>query len=176
MKYIDEFQKTGDLGPMMSAMHASYYQKLLESLKFFQGDEGIKLQCNIQIFSEIQNCISSVQFSHSVVSNSLQPHGLQHPRLLCPSPTPRVYSNSCPLCWWCHPTISSSVVPFSSHLQSVPASESFPMSRFFFLIYMRLLEANILKIDINQEKKIGLLCKKIQSKEIEFFLLTPRQN
>ena len=61
---------------------------------------------------------SSVQFSHSVMSNSLQPHGLQHARLPCPSPTPRVYPNSCPLSWWCHPTISSSVVPFSSHLQS----------------------------------------------------------
>ena len=54
---------------------------------------------------------SSVQFSHSVVSDSLQPHGLQHSRLPCPSPTPRVYPNSCPLSWWCHPTFSSSVIP-----------------------------------------------------------------
>ena len=75
--------------------------------------------------------ISSVQFSHSVMSNFLQPHGLQHARPPCPSPTPRVYSNSCPLSPWCHPTISSSVVPFSSHLQSFPASGSFPMSQFF---------------------------------------------
>ena len=74
---------------------------------------------------------SSVQFSHSVVSNSLQPHGLQHTRLPCPSPTPGVYSNSCPLSQWCHPAISSSVVPFSSHLQSFPASGSFQMSQFF---------------------------------------------
>ena len=74
---------------------------------------------------------SSVQFSRSVVSDSLWPHGLQHARLPCPSPIPRAYSNSCPLCWWCHPTISSSVVPFSSHLQSFPASGSFPMSQFF---------------------------------------------
>ena len=74
---------------------------------------------------------SSVQFSHSVMSDSLQPHGLQHARHPCPSPTPRVYSNSCPLSQWCHPTISSSVVPFSSHLQSFPASGSFPMSQFF---------------------------------------------
>ena len=59
---------------------------------------------------------SSVQFSHSVVSNSLRPHGLQHARPSCPSPTPGVYSNSCQLSRWCHPTISSSVVPFSSHL------------------------------------------------------------
>ena len=65
---------------------------------------------------------SSVQFSHLVVSNSLQPHGLQHARPPCPSPTPKVYSNSCPLSQWCHPTISSSVVPFSSRLQSFPAS------------------------------------------------------
>ena len=71
---------------------------------------------------------SSVQFSHSVLSDSLRPHGLQHPRLRCPSPTPRIYSNSCPLSRWCHPTISSSVVPFFSCLQSFPVSESFQMS------------------------------------------------
>ena len=73
---------------------------------------------------------TSVQFS-SVVSNSLRPHGLQHPRPPCPSPTPGVYSNSCPLSWWCHPIILSSVIPFSSHLQSFPISRSFPMSQFF---------------------------------------------
>ena len=73
----------------------------------------------------------SVQFSRSVVSDSSRPNGLQRPCPPCPSPTPRVYSNSCPLSWWCHPTISSSVVPFSSCLQSFPASGSFPMSRFF---------------------------------------------
>ena len=72
-----------------------------------------------------------IQFSHSVVSDSLRPHGLQHARPPYPSPTPKVYSNSCPLSWWCHPTISSSVVPFSSYLQSLPASESFPVSQFF---------------------------------------------
>ena len=75
--------------------------------------------------------ISSVQFSHSVVSDSLQPHGLKHTRLPCPSPTPGACSNSCPSSRWCHPTISSSVVPFSSRLQSFPASGSFPMSQFF---------------------------------------------
>ena len=73
----------------------------------------------------------SVQFSHSVVSTSLRPHGLHHARLPCPSPTPGACSNSCPLSQWCHPTISSSVVPFSSHLQSVLASGSLPMSQFF---------------------------------------------
>ena len=73
----------------------------------------------------------SVQFSCSVVSDSLRPHGLQHTRPPCPSPTPGVYPNSCPLSQWCHPTISSSVVPFSFYLQSFPASGSFPMSQFF---------------------------------------------
>ena len=70
------------------------------------------------------------QFSHSVVCNSLWPHGLQHTRPPCPSSVPGAYSNSCPSHQWCHPTISSSFVPFS-HLQSFPASGSFPMSRFF---------------------------------------------
>ena len=75
--------------------------------------------------------IFTVQFSCSVVSDSLQPHGLQHSRPPCPSPTPGVYSNSCPSSQWIHPTISSSVVPFSSCLQSFPASGSFPISQFF---------------------------------------------
>ena len=74
---------------------------------------------------------SSVQFSRLFVSDSLQSHGLQHARLPCPSPTPGACSNLCALSWWCHPTISSSVIPFSSHLQSFPASGSFPMSQFF---------------------------------------------
>ena len=70
------------------------------------------------------------QFSHSIVSNSLQPHGLQHARAPCSSPTPGAYSNTCPLSRWCHPTISFSVVPFS-HLQSFPASGPFQMSQCF---------------------------------------------
>ena len=69
--------------------------------------------------------LSSVQSSHSIMSDSLWPHALQHARPPCPSPTPGVYPNPCPLSWWCHPTISSSVVPFSSHPQSFPASGSF---------------------------------------------------
>ena len=73
----------------------------------------------------------SVQFSCSVMSDSLWPHGLQHTRPPCPSLTPRAYSNSCPLSQWCHPTISSSVIPFSSRLQSFPALGSFPMSQLF---------------------------------------------
>ena len=73
----------------------------------------------------------TVQFSRSVVSDFLRLHGLQHARFRCPSPTPGACSNSCPLSQWCHPTISSSVIPFSSCLQSCPASGSFPMSQFF---------------------------------------------
>ena len=72
-----------------------------------------------------------VQFSRLVVSDSLQSHGPQHTRLPCPSPTPGVYSNSCPLSQWCHPTISSFVVTFSSRLLSFPASGSFQMGQFF---------------------------------------------
>ena len=87
------------------------------------GGAGVKGMC--------QPLCSSVQFSHSVTSDSLRPHGLQHIRLFCPSPTPRVYSNSCPLSRWCHPTISSFVVPFFSCLQSFWASGSFQISQFF---------------------------------------------
>ena len=96
-------------------------------------------QHNEQVEFEIKNMIlctllslkvKSVQFSHSVMSNSLQPRGLQHARSPCPSSTPGVYSSSCPLSWWCHLTISFSVVPFSSCLQSFPASGSFQMSQF----------------------------------------------
>ena len=75
--------------------------------------------------------LGSVQFSCSVVSDSLWPHESQHARSPCPSPTPRVHSNSHPSSWWCHPAISSSVVPFSFCPQSLPASESFPMSQLF---------------------------------------------
>ena len=74
---------------------------------------------------------SSIQFSCSVMSDSLRPHELQHARPPCPSPSPRVHPNSYPSSQWCHPTISSSVVPFSSCPQSLPASESFPMSQLF---------------------------------------------
>ena len=74
---------------------------------------------------------TSVQFSHSVVSDSLRPHESQHARPPCPSPTPGVHSNSCPSNRWCHPAIWSSVIPFSSCPQSLPASETFPMSQLF---------------------------------------------
>ena len=85
-------------------------------------------------FTMISSCLRrwqwSVQFS-SVGSDSLRPHGLQHTRLPCPSPTLRACSNSCPSSWWCHPTILSTVVPFSSSLQFCPASGSFAMNQFF---------------------------------------------
>ena len=81
---------------------------------------------------EVDRLIStSVQFSHSVASNSLRFHGLQHARLFCLSPTPRACSNSCPLSQWCHLTISSSIVPFSACPQSFPGSGTFPLSQFF---------------------------------------------
>ena len=85
----------------------------------------------ISTAQQTDSAIYSVQFNHSVVSDSLRPHRLQHARPPCPSPTPRVHSNSCPLSRWRHPTISSSVIPFSSHLQSFPASGSFPMGQLF---------------------------------------------
>ena len=103
----------------------------------FEVEQDIGVFFNSSGFNTIQRHLahslwfSSVQFSHSVVSNSLQPHELQHTRLPCPSPAPGAYSDSRPSSWWCHPTISSSVVPFSSCLQSFPGSGSFQMSQFF---------------------------------------------
>ena len=90
---------------------------------------------NMRLLSYLFRCqmntnISIIHFSHWVVSDSLWPHELQHTRPSCPSPTLGVYSKSCPLSQWCHPTISSFVVPFSSHLQSFPSSGSFQMSQF----------------------------------------------
>ena len=88
------------------------------------------LNCTLTLVQDISQ-FSSVQFSRSVMSDSLWPHESQHARPPCPSPTPGVYSDSCPSSQWCHPAISSSVVPFSSCPQSLPASESFPMSQLF---------------------------------------------
>ena len=85
----------------------------------------------LSVLSATSVQFSSVQFSCSVMSDSLWPHELQHARPLCPSPTPEVYSNLCPLSQWCHPTISSFVIPFSSCPQSFPASGSFQMSQLF---------------------------------------------
>ena len=91
-------------------------------------DAHIKKKAEKLSFTFFQH---SAQFSRSVMSNSLRPHRLQHARLPCPSPTPRACSNLRPSSWQCHPTISSSVIPFSSYLQSFPASGSFPMCQFF---------------------------------------------
>ena len=95
---------------------ATYIFKMCMIIHNGGGQASYKL-----IFSSVQS---------SVMSYFLWPHGLQHTRLPCPSPTPGAYSNSCPLSRWCHPTISSSVIPFSSCLQSFPASGSFPTSQF----------------------------------------------
>ena len=90
--------------------------------------EAVKFMCLVLFVVSLP--FSSVQFSCSVMYDSLWPHGLQHARPPLSSPTPGAYSDSCPLSWWCHPTVSSSVVPFS-HLQSFPASKSFQMNQFF---------------------------------------------
>ena len=97
------------------------------------GTESFKIQCHLMKISRDarERYGVSVQFSRSVVSNSLQPHESQHARPPCPSKTHRVYPNSCPSSWRCHPAISSSVVPFSSCPQSLSASRSFPMSQLF---------------------------------------------
>ena len=108
--------------------------KMLENMFLFLislYSVGLDTKLTTSLAYSVINGLSSVQFSRSVVSDSFQPHELQHTRLPCPSPTPGVYPNSCPLSQWCHPAISSSVVPFSSCPQSLPASESFPMSQLF---------------------------------------------
>ena len=96
-----------------------------------QSQYAISIKYSMELSIWSPKAFSSVQFSRSVMSNSLQPHGLQYARLPCPSPAPRVDSNSCPLRQWCHPTTSSSVIPFSSCPQSCPATGSFLMSQFF---------------------------------------------
>ena len=124
--------------PVLAAFHSSvrpWGQDIISSFisksqSLEQDLEGLN-KYPLNELVEVSKPFSSVQFSHSVVSSSLWLHGLQHARLPCPSPTPGVHSNSCALSRWCHPTISSSVVPFSSNLQSFPASGSFPMSQFF---------------------------------------------
>ena len=101
----------------------------------------------------------SVQFSSSVMSGSLWPHGLQHARLPCPSPILGACSNSWPLCRWCHPTISSSVIPFSSCPQSFPASGSFQMSQLFASGGQRIrasASASVLPINIQSRFPLGL--------------------
>ena len=104
-------------------MYSVLYLKWITNNDLLYSTEN-SAQCSVEVWREGEFGGESVQFSHSVMSDSFRPHGLQHTRPPCPSPTPRVYSNSCPLSRGCYPTISSSVVPFSSCLQSFPASES----------------------------------------------------
>ena len=115
---------------------------------------------SVLIFTLLVGISCSVHFRCSVMSDSLLPHGLQHARLSCPSPTPRAYSNSCISCWWYHhPTISSSVVPFS-RLQSFPTSGSFPMSQFFALGGQSIgdsASASVLPVDIQDWFPLGLI-------------------
>ena len=92
---------------------------------------GQNIGASVCLCVSLRRHIPSVQFSCSVMSDSLPPHGLQYPRHTCPSPTPRAYSNSCPLSQWCHLTISSSVIRFTLCFQSFPASGSFLMSQLF---------------------------------------------
>ena len=127
-KLLVEISITTD--DIMLMAESKELKSLLMKVKEESEKAGLKL--NIQKTKILaSNSISSVQFSHSVVSDSFQPHESQHTRPPCPSPTPRVHSNSCPLSWSCHPAISSSVVPFSVCPQSLPASGSFPMSQLF---------------------------------------------
>ena len=122
--------------------YLTHIQKLPQNRSFsIQCELGIQIYsfaCKYPVvpapfvYKSILSSIDCCQFSSvAQVCLTLQPHGLQHARLPCPSPIPRAYSNSCPSSRWCHPTISSSVVPFSSHLQLFSASGSFPMSQFF---------------------------------------------
>ena len=102
----------------------------METMDWFKTRKGVRkdVYCHSVDITYMQ---SSVQFSRSEVSDSLQPHESQHARPPCPSQISGVHSNSSPSSWWCHPAISSSVVPFSSYTQSLPVSESFPMSQLF---------------------------------------------
>ena len=107
-----------------------YFPRICRALHFIQLSMTFQIFMPLNIHYFTRNLFPSVQFSHSVLSNSLWPQALQHARPLCPAPTSRAYSNSYPSSWWCHPIILSSVIPFS-HLQSFPASGSFQMSQFF---------------------------------------------
>ena len=141
LEWLWNYQKLSAVLPMMEAIHFSSTTYLhsfslpWESSGFlFLLEESLLLHA--VVFQKIcvgsgPSLISSVQFSCSVVSNSLWPHDLQQARPPCPSQAPGVYSSSYPSSWWCHPTMSSSVIPFSSCPQSLPASGSFPMSQLF---------------------------------------------
>ena len=155
---INELKWTG-MGEFNSDDHYIYYwgQEFLRVCNFHSQQKGLKWSTWVQSQKQLNDLglfprqttrpfrynlnqilydyrvvqFSSVQFTRSVMSDSLRHHESQHTRSSCPSPTSRVHSNSCPLSRWCHPAISSSVIPFSSCPQSLPASESFPMSQLF---------------------------------------------
>ena len=107
--------------------HHNELQKLLQmfNIQFSIQFSALWIQDMLKFY------LSSFQFSRSIMSDPLWPHKSQHTRLPCPSPTPRVHSNSCPSSWWCHPAISSSIIPFSSCSQSLPVSGSLPISQIF---------------------------------------------
>ena len=132
--------------------------------------------CVVVSLPQIILSLITTQFSCSVVSDSLRPHGLQHARPPCPSPTPRVYPNSCRSCSWCHPTISSSVIPFSSCLQSSPASGSFPMSQFFASGGQSIeISASVLPMNIQSQFPLGLTgWISLQSKGLSRVFSTPQ--
>ena len=111
-------------------MHVSLL-KIINRNEGREEERAIGRKESKDIFYSLIILFLSLHFSHSVMSNSLQPHELQHTRIPCPSPTPRIHSNSCPSSQWCPPAISSSVIPFSTCLQAFPASGSFQMSQFF---------------------------------------------
>ena len=127
-------------GPLVEAAPSVNNQRTMETWlkkkkkkprRSFWTRQGVLQDFRSFGFYDMMIQFSSVHFSRSVVSDSLQPHESQHARPPCPSPTPGVYSNSCPSSRWWHPAISSSVIPFSSCPQSLPASGSFPMSQLF---------------------------------------------
>ena len=124
--------KTAYTGNSCVCMCVKWRKKKFQS-RWSEAKTMNKVMTKFQWLFHEKNSVqfSSVQFSRSVVSNSLQPHESQHSRPPCPSQTPGVYSNPCPSSQWCHPAISSSVVLFSSYPQSLPASGSFPMSQLF---------------------------------------------
>ena len=128
------FSQTGDERHVELSLPTLVGPSLGQSLRWpiymRANDARFKPLC-LSVLIFILLWFSAAQFSHSAISTSLWPHGLQHARPPCPSPIPGAYSDSFPLSWWCHPTISSSVIPFSSSLQSFAVSGSFQVSQFF---------------------------------------------
>ena len=144
--------------PSSNSLHI---QSSLAKTSFCLQLQNYKILCNANLPSLPLKApfTSSVQFNHSVVSDSLRPHGLKHARPPCPSPTPGACSNSCPSSRWWHPNISSSVVPYSSCLQAFPASGSFPMSQFFTLGGQSIgasVSASVLPMNIQDWYSLGL--------------------